>query len=187
MPALVQKSWNGLTTNPLRNTVAAQKAEATGMIRTRATRSASAAMGTAPSTTITPAKPSTPIRTVSLMSREAWMSGASTRMALGISSITLSKNSTSTMAAPPARSPSRKGHGGVAHAGQQVVGQDGVGVAGLLVGPAPGLLGQHRPGQLGHLGPPLHGPMFSRLARLNDARAASLPSSEAGGGAMIAA
>ena len=88
--------------------MAAQKAEATGMIRTRATRSASAAMGTAPSTTITPAKPSTPIRTVSLIPRVAWMSGASTRMARGISSITLSTNSTATMAAPPARSPSRK-------------------------------------------------------------------------------
>ena len=72
------------------------------MIVTRLIRSATAAMGTAPSTSATPPKLRTPCRVVSLMSKVSWMSGANTRTARGRSSMTFNRNIITTMNEPPA-------------------------------------------------------------------------------------
>ena len=106
---LVQKYWNGFFTNPVRNTLTAQPAVATGTIRVRFTRSANQASGTAPSTRATPPNEEMPRITVSDTPKASWRSGRSTAMAtLSNSSITLRRKSTTSMLAPPARIPCRR-------------------------------------------------------------------------------
>ena len=104
----MRNSWNGLTISPLKKAVTLQKADETGMMATRLTRSARAAIGTAPSTRVTPPNPRIPNSTVSLTSSDFWMSGASTRMALGSSSRKLSTNIITSIDVPPSRRPSRR-------------------------------------------------------------------------------
>ena len=108
VPAVVQKSWNGLTTKPDRKVVPAQKNDMIGTRATRLMRSARAAIGTVPRTRATPPNPSTPNRTVSEIPRLRWMSGARTRTVRGSSSTRLSNSRRMAMPLPPAANASRK-------------------------------------------------------------------------------
>ena len=67
IPTRVQNSWNGFTTSPLSAVATAQPIVAIHTMRTRDTRSASHASGTAPSTSATPPNALMPISVVSLM------------------------------------------------------------------------------------------------------------------------
>ena len=99
---LAQKNWKMLTTAPIKATVNAQKAVAAVTMRVRLMRSASQAIGTAPSTMATPPMPATPSSTVSETFKVSWMSGASTAMAtLSNSSMMLSRNKMVSMLTPP--------------------------------------------------------------------------------------
>ena len=110
MPTRLQKSWKGFTTRPFSAVATAHPIVAIHTMRTRDTRSASHANGTAPSTSATPPNALMPISVVSLMLSVSWTSGASTPPAARSSpSAIVIKPSTITIAAPPARSVSPSG------------------------------------------------------------------------------
>ena len=111
-PMRVQNSWNGFTTRPLTAVATAHPMVAIHTMRTRDTRSASHASGTAPSTRATPPNALMPMSVVSLIWSVSWMSGASTPPAArsNCSAIVISASMT-TIDAPPARSVSRIGIG----------------------------------------------------------------------------
>ena len=102
-----QKSWKGFTTRPLSKIANAPNAVATVTMRTRESRSAIHARGTAPSTRAMPPKLAMPMSVVSLIFRVFWISGASTAMARrSISSAIAMSGRMSIMARPPLRAAS---------------------------------------------------------------------------------
>ncbi len=108
-PTREQKSWNGFTTRPFSAIARPQPIVAIQTMRTRDTRSASQASGTAPSTSATPPNAVTPMSVVSLMCSVRWMSGASTPPAARSRfSATVISASMITIAEPPACSVSRR-------------------------------------------------------------------------------